>query len=103
MDELPHKLVSEAFMDGLIAPVGWLPVQCREKKGAEAVAPAPVEGPAQALLRHTRQADRPLAVEPLAAGPALLVRTFLRAMPDGWTLRADTVPDLAARTEAALP
>ncbi|WP_411126290.1 hypothetical protein [Streptomyces sp. x-19] len=105
MDELPHKLVPEVFMDGLIAPAGWLRVQHRKKKGAraEAVAPAPVEGPAQALLRHTRQVDRPLTAEPLAPGPALLIRTFHRATPDGRTLRADAAPDLAARTEAALP
>ncbi|CCB72678.1 protein of unknown function (plasmid) [Streptantibioticus cattleyicolor NRRL 8057 = DSM 46488] len=55
-----HKLVSGVITGGLIALVGWLSVQSRKRKvaKAEALAPAPVEDPSQALLRRAQEADR---------------------------------------------
>ena len=67
-------------------------------RAADSLAPTKV-GPDHL---HTWQVDRLLAVEPLAPGPVLLVRTFHRSTAGGWSPRADAVLDLAARVEAVL-
>ncbi|MEU2711934.1 hypothetical protein [Streptomyces sp. NPDC007205] len=87
-----------APFDGEPGSVGRLNADADLVSRANAVAPTMV-GPDRL---HTWQVDRLLAVEPLAPGALLVVRTFHRSTPGGWTLRADAVLDVADRIEAAL-